>query len=176
MAIHLSKYWSDVVRPILRREPPPMVPQAVILDNRQVLLVKRDNPALWELPGGGILPGETPEAAIHREVYEETGISVEIITLLGWYQRTGFRAHCSPVYLCRPIQGRLRSHTDDVVNVRYFSLHDLPRGLFPWYRSILERDVLRSTPRPLQCTQHQGLWVVLECLALDVGSRLRLLD
>jgi 8-oxo-dGTP diphosphatase len=176
MAINLSKYWSDMVRPMLRREHPPMVPQAVILHDQQVLLVKRDTPALWELPGGGILSGETPEAAIHREVYEETGINVEIIELLGWYQRTGFRAHCAPVYLCRPIGGSLRSHSDDVVNVRYFPLHDLPRGMFPWYRSILEHDVLRSTPRPLQCTQHLGLWVVLECLALDVGSRLRLLD
>jgi ADP-ribose pyrophosphatase YjhB (NUDIX family) len=176
MPIKLQKYWSDIVGPILRRENPPTVPQAVILYDQQVLLVKRDNPSLWELPGGEILPGETPEEAIHREVYEETGINVEIIELLGWYKRTGFRAHCSPVYLCRPIRGSLRSQSDDVVRVRYFSLHDLPRGMFPWYRSILKNDVLRPAPRPLQCTQHLGLWIVLECLALDFGSRLGLLD
>jgi NUDIX domain-containing protein len=90
MPIKLQKYWSDIVGPILRRENPPTVPQAVILYDQQVLLVKRDNPSLWELPGGEILPGETPEEAIHREVYEETGINVEIIELLGWYKRTGF--------------------------------------------------------------------------------------
>ena len=176
MAIRLRKYWSDILRPIICREQPPTIPQAVVLQEQQVLLVKRDNPALWELPGGGMLPGESADVAIVREVAEETGITVEVVELLGWYERTGFRAHCAPVYVCRPTGGALRPHAEEATTVRYFSMQHLPRGLFPWYRPILQQDIPSTTLRPLRRTQHIGVQTLFHCLALDLGGRLGLLD
>jgi 8-oxo-dGTP pyrophosphatase MutT (NUDIX family) len=175
MGIDLRKYWNDIIAPVLRFEQAPTIPQAVVLQEQHVLLVKRDNPMLWELPGGGLLPGETPEDAIVREVYEETGIRIKIVSLLGWYSRTGFRAHLSPIYICHPISGEPILHSEDVIQVHYFPLHSLPRGQFPWYRPILQHDLLSSELRPLRRTQHLGIGTVLHCILLDLACRLRLL-
>ena len=176
MPIKPHKYWRDIILPIVRRDTPPTVPQAVVLENHRVLLVKRDNPALWELPGGGMRPEETPEQAVIREVYEETGVRAEIVELLGWYTRTGFCAHHAPVFICHPIGGELRPHADEASKVQYFPLSALPRGLFPWYRPILQQDVVSQLPKPLHSTQHLGLGTLVRCLILDLGGRLGLAD
>jgi 8-oxo-dGTP pyrophosphatase MutT (NUDIX family) len=171
MGIKAWKYWHDIVLPTLTRERPPTIPQAVVMHEHMVLLVLRDNPLLWELPGGNMLPGETPEETVVREVYEETGLQITISTLLGWYTRTGCRAHHAPVYICHPRGGILKAQGEDVVQARYFSLHALPRCQFPWYRPILQHDLHSTEPRPLQRTQHLGIGMVLHCLLLDLASR-----
>jgi ADP-ribose pyrophosphatase YjhB (NUDIX family) len=176
MPFQLHKYWHDLLMPVLRHDRPPTVPQAIVLQGQQVLLVQRDTPRFWELPGGSMAPGETVEETVIREVQEETGVHVEIVELLGWYERTGFRAHRSPVYICRPCSGQPQPQDDDTVQVQYFPLRALPRGLCPWHRVILERDLCSTQPRPLQHTQCLGLRTVVHCLGLDLASRLGLLS
>lgn len=55
---------------------------AVVLDaENRVLLARRAHEPLkgeWSLPGGGVEVGETLEAAVAREVLEETGVTVDV--------------------------------------------------------------------------------------------------
>ncbi|TRD20585.1 NUDIX domain-containing protein [Palleronia caenipelagi] len=52
---------------------------ALILHRGRVMLTRQDDPdSEWQLPGGGIDPGESPLAALHREVLEETGWRVRV--------------------------------------------------------------------------------------------------
>lgn len=60
----------------------------VLLDGNAVLLTHQDAPIPeYQLPGGGIDPGENPIAALHREVYEETGWHIGPVRHLGTYRR-----------------------------------------------------------------------------------------
>ncbi len=58
---------------------------AAIVRHGMVLAARRTTPAaaagLWEFPGGKAEPGETPEAALVREIGEELGC---VIAVMGW--------------------------------------------------------------------------------------------
>ena len=81
------------------------------LDNR-VLLARRPEgkkmAGLWEFPGGKLNAGETPEAALIRELHEELGIDVAEACLapFAFVSHAYERFHLlMPLYLCRRWKG-----------------------------------------------------------------------
>ncbi len=55
----------------------------IIREDGKIAIFNKTNKNEYKLPGGGIDPGETPQAAFIREALEETGCKVEIIKELG---------------------------------------------------------------------------------------------
>jgi len=55
-----------------------------MLDGRALLVQRGENPGKgrWTIPGGYVEEDETPDAAIAREVFEETGLRVRATELL----------------------------------------------------------------------------------------------
>jgi len=109
---------------------------AVIFDGEHVLLVKRGHAPLegeWSLPGGVVELGETLEAAVAREVLEETGLVVEVGPLVEVLDRVQHASdgrveyHYVLIdYLCRPSGGGLAS-ASDADAVEWVRLADLER-------------------------------------------------
>ena len=64
---------------------------AILPRDGQVLVTHQSDPEPeFQLPGGGIDPGESPLTALHREVLEETGWRIAAPRLFGAFRRFTF--------------------------------------------------------------------------------------
>ncbi|WP_206093743.1 NUDIX hydrolase [Paludifilum halophilum] len=97
----------------------------VLNENEDVLLIRRADNMHWEPPGGVVELEDGLEAAVVREVKEESGVDAEVIRLTGVYKTVGRRGFhvVSLVFLCRAVGGVLRP-SEETVAAGFFSADD----------------------------------------------------
>jgi 8-oxo-dGTP diphosphatase len=123
---------------------------ALIDSDGRVLLARRPEgkkmAGLWEFPGGKLHDGETPEAALIRELKEELGIDVATTCLAPF----AFASHAyerfhllMPLFLCRRWQGIPTGREGQTLawvrpeKLHEFQMPDADRPLVPLLRDFL---------------------------------------
>lgn len=108
--------------------------RGVIFDERErVLLMREKADGRWSLPGGWADPGDSPSAAVVREILEETGYGSSAVKLMSCWDRE-LQANPPPLpvhvyklfFLCRtdgPVQPAV---TLETLAVEWFGLGELP--------------------------------------------------
>lgn len=105
----MIRRFGDMPRPDKRYRIRPGA-YAILARGDQLLLTHQMEPTPeFQLPGGGIDPGESPITALHREVFEETGWSIAAPRRLGTFRRFTYMPEydkwaekiCT-IYLARP--------------------------------------------------------------------------
>ena len=109
--------------------------RAVVLDDDQVLLHRRSDLDVWDLPGGGAEVGESQEQAVLRELTEETGLVATDWTAFGLgsdprretvvYPNGDVVQGFALALEVRAWVGQL-AHSDESTALRFFPLDELP--------------------------------------------------
>ncbi|MFJ9693437.1 NUDIX hydrolase [Kitasatospora sp. NPDC101183] len=125
-------YFHDPAAPPANSVVPSVT--AVVTDAEgQLLLIHKTDNDLWALPGGGHDIGESVADTVVREVREETGIDVEVSSVVGLYTDPAHvmayddgevRQQFSICFKARPVGGILRTSSESK-EVRWVSPADL---------------------------------------------------
>lgn len=135
MSEHLQRIRQKVGHDLL------VLPSAAVAihDNKnRLLLGLHAEKQLWVLPGGLIEAGELPADGAVREVWEETGLVVELTGILGvyggetlviQYANGDQSSYVTVLFSGRISSGKLAADGQEILEARYFSqaeLHELP--------------------------------------------------
>jgi len=124
-----------------------------------VALVHRLKPALWALPKGTPIAGESLEETALRETREETGLNVEIeqpISSIRYFFVRGRTRFAKTVhfFLMRPVGGDLSLHDHEFDEVRWWPLEEaIELVTYPTERSVLERAAALLAVSPAAADQ-----------------------
>lgn len=112
---------------------------AVVERDGRVLLARRRDIGWWNLPGGGVEPGESVTEGLQREMLEEIGVGVENVRLAGVYSKPQ-KSEVVLVFLCRLAADQVDAlrTTEEVSELEWFLPSALPSDLLPKHRQRVE--------------------------------------
>ena len=127
------------------KNPVPTVDIIITIDDKIVLVRRKNEPFGWAIPGGFIDFGESAETAAVREAKEETGLDVELTGLLGVYSdpERDPRTHTISTVFLAKAQGTPKAD-DDALDIGLFNKDNLPEEIVFDHKKILE-DFFKST-------------------------------
>ena len=103
----------------------------------KILLIKRRTvpfSGYWALPGGRVDSGETVEQTIVREVKEETGLDVAVVSKIGEYHEQGVQDgaeydYYPACFLVNVVGGEIKKQEGEIEEIKLFSLNAIPEAL-----------------------------------------------
>lgn len=133
---------NNLQRRFMKPQTPSLTVDIIIIFKNRLVLVKRKNPPYkgkFALPGGFVEIGESTERAAIREAFEETGLSVEIIKLVGVYSdpQRDPRGHTISVCYLAKGSGNLESGSD-AASAELFKLDSIPELAFDHNKIIID--------------------------------------
>jgi 8-oxo-dGTP diphosphatase len=122
--------------------------------NNQILLVKRKTRPFvgyWALPGGRMDPGENIQQTIVREVKEETGLMVEIVSKVGEYVEKGIKddidyEYYPTCFVVKPVGGEIKKQDSEIQEIQLFNLNELPKPL-AFEHNLMIQDYFKKQKR-----------------------------
>jgi ADP-ribose pyrophosphatase YjhB (NUDIX family) len=136
-----------------REYPPrPVVGVGVVVwHGERVLLVRRGQPPRqghWSLPGGAQELGETVAAAARREVFEETGLAIEVgevLATVDMIERDGERVryHYTLIDFSAEAVGAELRPGGDAADARWFAPEEVA-GLGLWSETVRIIELARA--------------------------------
>jgi 8-oxo-dGTP pyrophosphatase MutT (NUDIX family) len=144
-------YIMDL-RKIVGSRPLIMVGASVIIldqNNKLLLQLRKDNNC-WGLTGGSLEPGESLEEAAKREMYEETGLVAKNLKLFNVFSGEEFYYklphgdevyNVTATYICNDFDGELRIDNEEVVNLGFFDVDQIPSNISPPDRPVIREFI-----------------------------------
>jgi ADP-ribose pyrophosphatase YjhB (NUDIX family) len=122
-------------------------------DKGELLLTQRADSGWWLYPVGWADVGYSPSEIAIKEVYEETGIEIEVVQLIAVLDglRLGFARvpMYSLVFHCKVIGGELKGHPLETSAVGFFARDALPQPLAGAHRWLdLAFAAIDGRPEP----------------------------
>lgn len=127
---------------------PIILPGSVVIifnDQNEILLQQRHDGS-WGLPGGLMDLGESFEEVAKREVFEETGLSVENLKLLNVYSGEKYYLKvengdefysATAVYYTSDVSGEIKIDYSESKDVKYVAMNQLPKRMVGSHREFI---------------------------------------